>query len=102
MRTQRVRFAFFMAPRVLHVGDPRSTASGTGLLFLGLALCTLQGCATQVGAAGADGVAVQVGVTESHPGRKAMLIAEEHCAKYGKKAALQLVREQVIFEFACR
>lgn len=73
-----------------------------GLVLLGVGLCTLQGCATQVSAAGPDGVAVQVGVTESHPGQKAMAMAQEHCAKHGKKAALQLVRQEVIFEFACR
>jgi hypothetical protein len=71
-------------------------------LVLGLTLGILQGCATQVSAAGPEGVAVQIGVTEAQPGQKAMGIAEQHCAKYGKKAALQTVREQVIFEFACR
>jgi hypothetical protein len=100
--TQRVRGACLVAPRPVTVDKARSYAFQGGLALLGLALCTLLGCATQVSAAGADGVAVQIGVTESHPEQKAMVIAQEHCAKYGKKAALQTVREQVIFDFACR
>ncbi|HYF19162.1 MAG TPA: hypothetical protein VEA40_14935 [Ramlibacter sp.] len=76
--------------------------SETRLLCLSLALSCLPGCATQVRTSGSDGVAVQVGVTETDPARKAMRIADEHCAKNGKKAFLQTVRDQVIFEYACR
>jgi hypothetical protein len=74
----------------------------TRLMLLSLALGCLAGCATQVRTSGADGIAVQVGVTDANPARKAKGIADEHCARTGRKAVLQSVRDQVIFDYSCR